>query len=402
MKQAMRSTRHCCLHDKKQWHRFASYNKKGGFNRPYVIFKAKNITDHAVRKDKWSKARPIAPATKHPMKRLFHLTGRAWSFITSNLASDNFVIRHGGLVTDFMHTAEEKLRGKGRIQAVVRDIEGCFPNMPKEAIRLALRSELQKITVATGYDGVTVPKRKTHSCTFKPSTKGGMVRIPFEDLLDIMEFALDNTILRDFDGQLWRQAQGVPMGDPHSPGMTIGTCAWMEHEWLQTLTADSREWFLAKRYMDDLLVFYAQNERFDGERFMRDLCGECYWPPLKLEDGEEGTFLETSFRVTRFNRIQHWLKNKNECGEPPKVWRYAHFDSHGDFNQKRSVMMACLQKVGKMASDQHVLEKSASQKIAEFSRLRYPRKLLWSACTTMGVKSRNPAWFRARDQIPYA
>ena len=125
-------------------------------------------------------------------------------------------------------------------------------------------------------------------------------------------------------------------------------------------------------------------------------------PPLKLEDGGEGTFLETSFRVTKFNHIQHWLKNQNECGEPPKVWRYAHFDSHGDFNQKRSVMMACLKKVGKMASDQHVLQKSASQKIAEFSRLRYPRKLLWSACTTMGVKSRNPAWFRARDQIPYA
>ena len=26
----------------------------------------------------------------------------------------------------------------------------------------------------------------------------------------------------------------------------------------------------------------------------------------------------------------------------------------------------------------------------------------WTACTTMGVSTRCPAWFRAREQIPYA
>ena len=115
--------------------------------------------------------------------------------------------------------------------------------MDKDFIRLGLRSELHKIEEAHGYDAITVPKRKTIACTFTPTKRKGDVRIPFEDLVEIMEFALDNTILRDFEGQLWRQAKGIPMGDPHSPGMTIGTCAWMEHEWLQTVHAKSRDTF---------------------------------------------------------------------------------------------------------------------------------------------------------------
>ena len=389
------------LYKTKQWHRFAQFDKKGGFNRPYILFKAKNITDHETRRMKWSKCRPIAPQTKHPMKRLFHLTGRAWAYITSHLVSDNFVINHGGQVTKFMQEAEAALRNKGQIACVVKDIEGCFPNMDKDFIRLALRSELHKIEMAHGYDAMTVPRRKETACTFKVTKRARDVRIPFEDLIDIMEFALDNTILRDFEGQLWRQAKGIPMGDPHSPGMTIGTCAWMEHEWLQSINGDSQSNFKARRYMDDLLVFYARNDSWDEARFLQDIGGHCYLPPLKLEDGTAGTFLETSFEITG-NTIRHWLKNENVTGEPPKIWRYSHFDSHGQFSQKKATLMACLTKVQKMASDDPALRKSAMQKVAEFARLRYPRKMLWTACTTMGVSTRCPAWFRAREQIPYA
>ena len=123
------------------------------------------------------------------------------------------------------------------------------------------------------------------------------------------------------------------MGDPHSPGMTLGTCAWMEHEWLQSMNGDSQSNFKARRYMDDLLVFYARNDSWDEARFLQDIGGHCYLPPLKLEDGTAGTFLETSFEITG-NTIRHWLKNENVTGEPPKIWRNSHFDSHGQFSQK--------------------------------------------------------------------
>ena len=145
-------------------------------------------------------------------------------------------------------------------------------------------------------------------------------------LLEIMEFALDNTILVDFDNQLWRQVKGIPMGDPHSPGMTVGTCGWMENEWMQKLDANTKENFIAKRYMHDILLFYVVRPDFDHEEFKKRFCeSECYLPPLRLEDGGENTFLETTFEITEQNTIRYWLKNDNRIDAPPKIWRYAHF-----------------------------------------------------------------------------
>ena len=117
--------------------------------------------------------------------------------------------------------------------------------------------------------------------------------------------------------------------------MCIGACAWMESDWLETVDEASREMFMAKRYMDDLLVFYAKGPRWDEERFLRDICEECYWPPLTLEEGSEGTFLETSFQITRFSTIEHWLKNTNEIGKEPAVWRYAHYGSATAISNRR-------------------------------------------------------------------
>ena len=67
-----------------------------------------------------------------------------------------------------------------------------------------------------------------------------------------------------------------------------------------------------------------------------------------------------------------------------------------------ATLMACLRKVHGMASDGLALRSSALQKLAEFAALRYPPKLLWSACTTMGVATRDTIWFRVREKIPQA
>ena len=164
--------------------------------------------------------------------------------------------------------------------------------------------------------GVSIPRKKSRPCSLKPFK--GATTFPFADLLDIMEFALDNTVLRDFDGNLWRQAMGIPMGDPHSLGMTIATCAWMEHEWLESLDEATKRLFKIKRYMDDLLIFSAENSTWDRDGFEKSIGEECYFPPLTLEDGSEGTFLETSFKITASNCIRHWLKNTNELVRSPR------------------------------------------------------------------------------------
>ena len=76
---------------------------------------------------------------------------------------------------------------------------------------------------------------------------------PFIDLVNIMNFALDNTFIKDLEGNIWKQNKGIPMGDPHSPGMTIITCAWMEQEWMQTIENDEKKYFKMKRYTISLL-----------------------------------------------------------------------------------------------------------------------------------------------------
>lgn len=175
--------------------------------------------------------------------------------------------------------------------------------------------------------------------------------------------------------------------------MTIGACAWMEQKWLNTLTPQTRSKFAAKRYMDDVIVFSTTDIDTDN------LLNTCYHKPLKLEDARNDTFLETTFRIEHGNKIQHWLKNDNVPGEPQKTWRYAHFHSYMAFNQKKAVIKACLRKVHYMASNNKVLESSAIQKLQEFGILKYPYKVLWSICTTMGVQTRNPTWFKVRDSM---
>ena len=69
--------------------------------------------------------------------------------------------------------------------------------------------------------------------------------------------------------------------------------------------------------MDDVLLCYKQGASWDHERFVADLeRSECYHPPLKLEDGKPGTFLETTFRWEG-GRFRYWPKNDNEVGEAP-------------------------------------------------------------------------------------
>ena len=355
------------------------------------------MIDPEKRESSWKKARPIAPQTKHPMGSLFHKTGRAWSYITSNMARGDTVLNHGGHLIEFLEKTVQELSPIGEIRFAIDDIEGCFPNMPKDAIKTAMRQTLREITTTTGHDSISVPSKKSVPCTFKVTKKRGYTTITFEELIDIMDFALENTVVQDFDGKLRKQCKGIPMGDPHSPGMTIGTCAWMETAWMESNNIKDKP-LRIKRYMDDVLTLYAVNGQWDHDEMIKSLREQCYLPPLKLEKGGEDTFLETQFEIKN-NRLKYWIKNENRAGAPAKVWRYSHISCYTPFELKKRTMMATLRKVHKMASDTYTLRKSAQQKIAEFIRLKYPVKTLWTACTTMGVTTRDTAWFKVRDLL---
>ena len=283
---------------------------------------------------------------------------------------------------------------------MIHDIESCYPSMPREAIRFGLRDTLARLTRVLGHTGVSVPRYSaTRPCEWKRSAKSTRsIWLPFEVMLDVMEFALDNAIIKMPNGEPRRQTCGIPMGDPISPGMTIGTCAWMEDEWLQTLTATDKAHFMSRRYMDDILTVYAKSPTWDHQRFCTDFMkSECYHPPLRLTEGTHGTFLETRFAL-HDGRFRFWLKNDNEDGTM-RVRRYMHYRSHAPYLQKRALITSCLRKVHSMASDTPALVSSATAKIHEFLHLHYPKHMLRSACTYVAATTSTRAWLDVRDSI---
>ena len=386
------------IYKRRGWEAYAKFDNKGGFNVPYILFKAKNMIDMEVRKKKWMKARPIAPGTKHPMKRLLHYVGRAWSFVVSRMEGNHFVINKTDEVPNFLREAEANLRDQGQLSAGIWDVVGCYPSMPKETIRFAMRWVAGEMRRTKQVEGVYVPKYSdTQPCMWK-SGRRGMQFIPFEVMMDVMEFSLDYAIIQMPSGELKKQREGIPMGDPISPAMAIAACAWMEHEWMESLTLADKGRFRAKRFMDDILMIYARNESWDHEKFIKDFeRSECYQEPLELEMGKDGTFLETRYEI-RGNAIKYKLKNENETGET-KVWRYQHFHSASPFMQKRATLTACLRKVQRMSSDPSTLWESALDKVAEFRRLRYPLSVLRKACSYLGATSGEGTWITVRNTL---
>ena len=141
-------------------------------------------------------------------------------------------------------------------------------------------------------------------------------------------------------GRILRQEKGIPMGDPMSPAMTIGTCGWMEREWMNTLTIRDKISFRAKRYMDDILLFYTKHPSWNHEKFLADfLKSECYWKPLKLESAANNTFLETNFSANQWE-LSFRLKNPNE--ETRKVWRYHGYRSRIPYSIQRQILLCTL------------------------------------------------------------
>ena len=104
------------------------------------------------------------------------------------------------------------LPGEGELDFINRDIEGCFPNMPKKAIQFGLRFITENLK-KTGKKGVFVPKRSSKQPCMWNTKRKDMMFMSFHDLHDIMQFALQNTFIT-LNGKVLRQKKGIPMGEP--------------------------------------------------------------------------------------------------------------------------------------------------------------------------------------------
>ena len=380
------------------WSKYGVFDAKGGLNTPYALFKKKNMGERAVRAKKWQKVRPIAPGTRHPMRALLSRVGRAWYFAVEQMKGDDFTLRTTGDVPSFVREAQQALGGIGTLEVQVKDIEGCFPNMPREAISMAL-VRVTRAAASQGHASVAVPKHsKSRGCAWK--ARRGDVEIPLQVMLQVAEWSLESSYVK-LEGKILRQVAGIPIGNPISPAMTNASCSWMEQEFNASLSPEDKKWFRAGRYVDDIMLMTAKNEAWDHARFERDFETSIYFPPLKLEDASErnhGNYLEMEWAVVN-NQMVHRLKNENQVGEAPQVWRYQHFESHASRAQKRALVSSSLQRVQRMASSADQVVGSAMQKLAEFTRLKYPTGILRSACTYVAATSGNARWLDVRSVL---
>ena len=376
------------VYKQKGWDKYAPFNYKGDFNIPYILFKQKNMIDPVKRAKKFDSARPISPNTSHPMRRLFGMVGKAWSFLTSRIPGDHLVINSSQEVPEFLRHCNLKLAHIGPLDVRTFDIEGCFPSMPKKAIS-TMAVEITKDFEKMGHTGVYVARKQKAKGAAWSSFRGA-VFLPFHILIEVLEFSLHHAYVKLRDGSIRHQRMGIPMGDPLSPGMTIGATAYMERQWLKTISARTRGFFAARRYMDDILLVRAMHSDWDADKLLEEMRSKVYAAPLTLQEGSPDTFLETRFTVVN-NQITFYLKNENE-GATTKVWRYQHYNSAGRFQTKVSTLLSNLSKVDYYASDSDRLVHSAIAKLREYQRLQYPDGILRHACGRMAFKTGRPVW----------
>ena len=233
-----------------------------------------------------------------------------------------------------------------------------------------------------------VPKRsKSLPCRWGSTTDPRYVTIPFTTMVEVLDFSLDNTYILMPDGTIKQQVSGIPMGDPLSPACAIGTCAWMEMEWMNSLSAESKQHFRAKRFMDDILCVYDASDAWKTADFLADFQrSECYMPPLKLEPATQDIYLQTRIMLEG-NTFHHRLKNLNE--QEKMVWRYKPASSYEPYAQKKGVLMGVLRKVAKMASDDAQFYESMGYKMREFAELGYSSGFLRSVCRQLDLKTKD-------------
>jgi hypothetical protein len=100
-------------------------------------------------------------------------------------------------VPHFLETANKDMTPEGEVETLTYDIEGCFPNMPKEAIKLAMKYiAKQERARACGCHSQQTPTEAV--CLWENPTRSHRsgTRLPWGILLDVLEFAADNAYVR--------------------------------------------------------------------------------------------------------------------------------------------------------------------------------------------------------------
>ena len=109
------------------------------------------------------------------------------------------------------------------------------------------------------------------------------------------------------------------MGDPLSPAICIGTCAYIEMKWFDNLPNGIKTHARFTRYLDDIHMIANKGKIANYDDFIKlDFEKGCYPTGLVLEETKDDEYLECKTIVGgKKIKIKHWnknLKSLKECG----------------------------------------------------------------------------------------
>jgi hypothetical protein len=283
---------------------------------------------------------------------------------------------------------------------VVADAAQMYEEVPPDRVRRGLRS-LIDWAAGLGYAGVAVSKRAAGPSFLvrqKWRHPPGSVLFSWEEIRLGMDLALAQSAVSVGDS-VWKQAEGLPIGGPHSPASCSVVLGADEAAWTADAAARALHRFLPEgrrldeqvalaRYVDDLIMV----SRVWCSACLEDMLGAMYRRPVQFDrqassaHGQPWLDMWVSFSHGRLQihmdgQEQEWV----QClaARPPAKFRLKPYlgdeeDSLEALRQHVSGRTARLKQAG---LDDEALRRAVEREILVLALHGYPRDLMlrvWS------------------------
>ena len=159
------------------------------------------------------------------------------------------------------------------------------------------------------------------------------------------------------------------MGDPLSPAICIGTCAYMEMEWFDNLPPKIKTCTRFTRYLDDIYMIADKNKIENFDNFLIDFTKGCYPSCLELKETKNDEYLECKTIIDGNSiKMKHWNKNLTHLRSCGKQYYFKHqkFHSYTMDHNKRGAMIGTWTRMADNSNDDTLLREAVQEKIMEF------------------------------------
>ena len=393
------------MYYKNKWNKIVPFNGKGGIGDSYALCKFKHWEPTELN-PKWKTGRPISPMWRHPMAALLKAVGRAWMFIIKQWQSHHFILHAAQKVNEEVQLAMQSMKtasaeGQGlALLHKVWDIDSMYPSMPKQDMTTALSTILDEVVAQARLrvTHVTVPNSKSLPIRWGKQygeyDKNNSITVPLKEMMGVTRFSLEHCVTKVRGQRILRQCMGIPMGDSLSPALAVGTCAWFERKWVETIPEEHRWRVKGIRYMDDVLMIINDEGWGGAEKVFEEFttAGGCYPEPLSLSEDSGETYLECVLHNKGGEfLLQHW--NKNGGSETKqRFYNGTHAHSYSEEKHKAGAIIGTMVRMVRNSSNEELLQFSLKEKRRELKFLKYSEQFIGKMVKVMEGKFPEYEW----------